>query len=225
MELSSVKLRETLIAAGESRQSSSNTRFVHFIHFGMISHRRVFADGSHISVNHSSSGDLVEIQELMTGQYQLRENLAILPTRVVRVSYLSVRRAFTQNTRFALALGRAMALKCAQVEELSACNALHLLDIRLCRYLLALADRWGHSVLVKQETLAEELGVQRTSTNLVLQNLQDKKLVETSRGTIRILDSERLSQLAQEGTIPRTHIYGRPHPTVGTPIPNSTVSY
>jgi DNA-binding transcriptional MocR family regulator len=77
----------------------------------------------------------------------------------------------------------------AQMMQSSACNALHSIDQRMCRWLLSTHDRANDATIrLTQETLADMLGVQRTTVTAVAKALQDEGLIRTGRGRIEILD-------------------------------------
>ena len=87
----------------------------------------------------------------------------------------------------------------AQMMQSSACNALHSIDQRLCRWLLSTHDRANETTIrLTQETLADMLGVQRTTVTAVAKALQDEGLIRTGRGRIEILDRARLERRACE---------------------------
>src|SRR6185436_14512868 len=67
-----------------------------------------------------------------------------------------------------------------QLMQGTACNALHDLDERCCRWLLQTQDRVGSDeFLLKHEFLAIMLGVQRPTVTLVLGALQRAGLIST----------------------------------------------
>jgi len=77
----------------------------------------------------------------------------------------------------------------AQLHQSAACNAMHTIEARLCRWLLTCEDRVGDETLpLTQEFLAMMLGVQRTSVTTAAQALQRRGLIEYRRGRITILD-------------------------------------
>jgi len=87
----------------------------------------------------------------------------------------------------------------AQMMQSSACNALHSIDQRMCRWLLSPHDRANNATIrLTQETLADMLGVQRTTVTAVAKALQDEGLIRTGRGRIEILDQPRLERRACE---------------------------
>ncbi len=85
----------------------------------------------------------------------------------------------------------------AQVLQSVACNALHSLEPRFCRWLLHVHDRTGGSdVPLTQEVLAEMLGVQRTTVTAVAASLHAKGLIQTGRGRIAVIDRPGIESMA-----------------------------
>ena len=87
----------------------------------------------------------------------------------------------------------------AQTMQSVACNALHSLDARLCRWLLTTHDRVdSDEIALTQEYLAEMLGVQRTTVSGVARVLQERGLISYSRGRMIVLDRAGIEQCACE---------------------------
>src|SRR3954471_18867523 len=71
----------------------------------------------------------------------------------------------------------------AQVSQSVACNGLHRLEQRCCRWLLMTRDRVGSDALpLTQEFLGMMLGSRRASVTEVLRPLQEAGLVRSHRG-------------------------------------------
>ena len=86
-----------------------------------------------------------------------------------------------------------------QIMQGTACNALHGVKQRCCRWLLQTQDRVGSSEFrLKQEFLAIMLGVQRPTVTLVMGTLQDDGLIATKYGRIRVLNRRKLEHAACE---------------------------
>jgi CRP-like cAMP-binding protein len=86
-----------------------------------------------------------------------------------------------------------------QVSFSVACNGLHTIQQRCCRWVLITHDRVGsNTVPLTHEFLAIMLGVRRPSVTEVLHPLQGKGLIQNGRGAIRILDRQGLEALACE---------------------------
>ena len=81
----------------------------------------------------------------------------------------------------------------AQARITAACNALHRVEERFCRWLLQTSVVTNSlTVHLTQEFLSEMLGVRRTSVTEVARKLQEAGAISYSRGVINILDREAL---------------------------------
>jgi CRP-like cAMP-binding protein len=85
------------------------------------------------------------------------------------------------------------------VHQSAACNALHLAEQRLSRWLLMSRDRSDEDRLpLTQEFLAAMLGVRRQSVGQVALDLQRRGLIDYRRGVVVIRDREGLEALSCE---------------------------
>ena len=81
----------------------------------------------------------------------------------------------------------------------AACNALHRIEERMCRWLLMSSDGVGSDeVNLTQEYLAVMLGVRRPGVTEVACKLRAEGLINYSRGFIRIVDRRGMERLACE---------------------------
>lgn len=76
----------------------------------------------------------------------------------------------------------------AQVMQSVACNAFHSIQERAARWLLTAQDRAGDRIELTQDAFAGLLGVQRTTINAVVRNLQEEGLIALRRGAITVTD-------------------------------------
>jgi CRP-like cAMP-binding protein len=96
-------------------------------------------------------------------------------------------------------MGRYAQANLLQIMQCTACNALHNVEQRCCRWLLQTQDRVGaDDFLLKHEFLAIMLGVQRPTVTLVLGSLQRSGLISTKYGRIRVLDRKSLERASCE---------------------------
>ena len=87
----------------------------------------------------------------------------------------------------------------AQMMQSTACNALHGVEQRYCRWLLSAHDRSGaEPIRLTQETLAQMMGVQRTTVTAVARTLQENGVIASGRGRIEILNRAALEKRACE---------------------------
>jgi CRP-like cAMP-binding protein len=86
-----------------------------------------------------------------------------------------------------------------QIMQCTACNALHTVTQRCCRWLLQTRDRVDDDTFVlKQAFLAVMLGVHRPTVTVVLRTLQRQGLIASHYGRIRILKRKRLEAASCE---------------------------
>jgi CRP-like cAMP-binding protein len=81
--------------------------------------------------------------------------------------------------------------------QTAACNTLHTIRQRTCRWLLLVHDRAGkEEFTLPQAILAEMLGVRRQSVSEVATELRRKGLIEYRRGQITIVNRKKLEAAA-----------------------------
>ena len=86
-----------------------------------------------------------------------------------------------------------------QIMQCTACNALHNVTQRACRWLLQTRDRVEDDTFaLKQEFLAVMLGVQRPTVTVVLRALKRDGLISSRYGRIQILHRKRLEAASCE---------------------------
>ncbi|MGF9764729.1 Crp/Fnr family transcriptional regulator [Microvirga sp. 0TCS3.31] len=83
----------------------------------------------------------------------------------------------------------------AQALQSMACNTVHSVEARCCRWILTLHDRTGRDALpLTHEHLSAMLGVQRSTVSLVTGSLQGAGLIRQGRGVITVTDRPGLEQ-------------------------------
>ena len=86
-----------------------------------------------------------------------------------------------------------------QISQSVACNGLHVIVERCCRWLLITHDRMDtDEVTLTHEFLSYMLGVRRSSVTEVLQSLQKQELIRYTQGRITITNRHGLEELACE---------------------------
>lgn len=86
----------------------------------------------------------------------------------------------------------------AQVQQNVACNAVHKIQSRTCKWLLRMHDLAGIDLRLTQEFLAEMMGVRRTSVTEVAVALQEAGMISYARGDIHLEDLDQIERSACE---------------------------
>jgi CRP-like cAMP-binding protein len=103
------------------------------------------------------------------------------------------------NPMFRACVDRYHAFLLVQSQQTAACNLLHPIEARLCRWLSQVRDRVEtNSFDLTQEFVAQMLGVSRPTVNLALSQLKAAKLIHTHRRAIEVTDREGLEASACE---------------------------
>lgn len=122
-----------------------------------------------------------------------------IPGAAFAISTSHLEAAKTGSARFGDLFSRYADALLAQMMQSVACNALHRAEERCARWLLATHDRAGDRIIqLTQESLAEMLGVQRTTLTGVIGELQARGLVRLHRGGVEVLDRPGLERAACE---------------------------
>lgn len=180
-------------------EAGDDISHVHFVQSGIISAVAVMADGR-------------TVETFMVGREGLTTPGAVnLPLRtysrlvgqaagesrridVVKLRALCEERSGLRNMVALYAAGLQ-----DELEQSSACNALHRSTQRLAKWLLRCHDRIdGDTLHLTQEYLASLLGSQRTTVNEAAQGLQKAGAINYARGRISILDRGVLERAACE---------------------------
>jgi CRP-like cAMP-binding protein len=108
---------------------------------------------------------------------------------------------FLESIRRYASLQRLMQLYCEYTMrfalQTAACNTLHTIKQRACRWLLLVQDRAGTAQFsLPQTVLADMLGVRRQSVSEVASWLRQKGLIQYRRGLITIVNRKKLEAAA-----------------------------
>ena len=96
-------------------------------------------------------------------------------------------------------LSRYAVVQGMQVAQTAACNRLHDIKQRLARWLLMTQDRMDSGSLpITHDFIATMLGTDRPTVSLAAGVLQKKKLIEYTRGAVKIVNRKKLEDSACE---------------------------
>jgi CRP-like cAMP-binding protein len=172
--------------------------FVYFVEEGMISVVSVMRDGASIEASTIGNEGLTGWMAVMGIPALVYRHTVQVPGRARRIAVPALARIVRDNG-FRGMVDRFQAAFLTQAMQSVACNGLHTIEQRLCRWLLGTRDRTNSSEFtITHDFLAQMLGVRRASITDVLRPLVDQGLIRATRGRVSILDGDRLATLACE---------------------------
>ena len=172
---------------------------VYFPHNGMLSLLTVMRDGKAIEVATVGREGVVGAMAGL-GLYKSSARVVVqLPLSVTRIAASQFRKIVDNSNSVRNLCLHYNEVLLLQARVTVACNALHPVESRFCRWLLQSADRAeSDTVQLTQEFLAEMLGVRRTSVTEVASQIQKLGAIAYSRGNITIIDRNVLESLSCE---------------------------
>ncbi len=164
-------------------------RYTYFPHDAIVSLVDVMEDGRLAEVAMFGREGLFGLLSAFISREAFGRYVVQIPGGVSRIPLDHMHAAIQASPnlqRLVLAYNEALL---AQAYHTVACNAVHPVEVRCCRWILSTHDRLDVDALpLTHEFLAEMLGVQRSTVSTVLRGLQTSGLIEQSRGGIAVVD-------------------------------------
>jgi CRP-like cAMP-binding protein len=180
-------------------EAGDEVDYVYFPHYGMLSLLAVLKDGKAIETATVGREGVVGAMAGLGLYRSLVRVVVQLPIGVTTISATQFRRATAGSDAIHDLCVQYNEILLSQARVTAACNAMHVIEARFCRWLLQSADRAGTSTVnLTQEFLAEMLGVRRTSVTEVASKIQSTGAINYSRGVINILDRPALEKISCE---------------------------
>ena len=172
---------------------------VYFPHAGMISLTAVMQTGEAVeTATVGREGGVGVLAGLGVRRAQERAIVQI-PGTASRISVSQYHAAVQRSSALRDLVADYAGLLMSCFQQATACNALHDLESRLCRWLLQAHDRAdGSRLVLTQEFLAQMLGVRRTSVTMIARMLQNAGMIHYRRGVIEIANRQALEQASCE---------------------------
>ena len=183
----------TLRARELLHEAQDDIQQIYFPHSGMISIFAVVDDGEAIETAAVGGEGAVGAVAALGLRRASGRAVVQIAGSAARISASQLHRGSQNSDRIRDMILRSHEALLAQAQQTAACGTLHDVEARLARWLLQAQDRADErTIQLIQESLAQVLGVRRTTINLVVRTMQDAGLVRYRRNQIEILDRKGL---------------------------------
>jgi CRP-like cAMP-binding protein len=188
-----MKLGTVLRAPGEP------TRDIYFPTSGLVSLLILMQTGQAIETGVIGREGMVGAEIASEGFQSFGQVLVQIPGSAVRIGAAAFEKVLETSKELRSLVNWYHSIVLLQAQQSAACHAFHVVESRLCRWLLQASDvTESNTVNLTQEFLSHMLGVQRTSVTLTAHALQRSGLIRYSRGKIEILNRPAMEDCACE---------------------------
>jgi CRP-like cAMP-binding protein len=157
------------------------------------------SDGLSVEVGTVGCEGMVGLPVFLGGDTTSTRAIAQIPGAAKRLDAESFKREAGAPGAFRELMLRYSHAFLIQVAQTAACNGVHLVRERCARWLLMTHDRVrGDSFPLTPDFLALMLGVRRAGVSVAMHALQDAGLIRYGRGSVEIVDRERLEKSSCE---------------------------
>jgi CRP-like cAMP-binding protein len=195
-------------------ETGETIHHAYFPHDCIVSLVTVLEDGDTVETAMFGREGVLGFSSALVTRQSFGRYVVQLPGMASRIPVARLGEAFDTSPAVRGLLLRFTEALLAQTFQTVACNAVHTVEARCCRWILSTRDRVsGDALPLTHEFLAEMLGVQRSTVSLVTKAFHSAGLISQGRGVIMITDRPGLEEVACEcyGTIRRSFERLLPH--------------
>jgi CRP-like cAMP-binding protein len=177
----------------------SEISYLYFVESGLVTLAKPMRDGRSAEIGAIGREGIVTPTGVFGGNRTVMDFRVQIPGTVLRIRRSDFRERLARDDEFSEIIERYVATVMNQLTQTAACNMLHTIEERCCRWLLiahesALTDTFP----LTHELLATMLGVRRAGVQAAAATLQRRGLIRYLRGSVTIVDSSGLKAAACE---------------------------
>lgn len=176
-----------------------NQRVVHmyFVDRGLVSLVKTMRDGRVMEVGTIGIEGVTDVHAVFGTDDRFLEAVVQIPGVALRIRTNALKSAMRESQALRELMQGYLRLSLRQCAQLAACNCLHPVNARCCRWLLfahdsALSDTFP----LTHESLAMMLGVRRGGVTVALKSLTNARLIRQDYGVVTVVDRGGLERAA-----------------------------
>jgi CRP-like cAMP-binding protein len=175
---------------------------IHYVYFpttAMLSLLSALDNGSIVEIAPIGSEGMLGVRSLLGSDKSDSTAAVQIAGECLRVRADILANEFERHGELHRQLLRYLRYMVTLISQSVACNRVHLLQQRFCRWLLALYGRvLSNEFPMTHETISQRLGTPRSEVSVNAKVLQDRGLIRYHRGKMTITDAQGLEPLACE---------------------------
>ena len=173
--------------------------YMHFVNRGLISFVKTMLDGRSVEIGVVGIEGISNPYALFGINKAVLETMVQIPGTTFRIRRDKLMDIIAQDDALEEAFEKYVHFSVAAIAQTAACNRLHYLEERCCRWLLIAHDSARSDTFpLTHEFLAMMLGVQRAGVSITASALQKAGLIQYRHGQITIINRSGLEDAACE---------------------------
>jgi CRP-like cAMP-binding protein len=198
-ELATLRAQATeveLVVNSTLHEAGGPLDYVYFPHDVLVSLLVVTPNGSVVEAGFVGSEGAVGTISTLPARTSFTRSIVITNGTALRVPFEQFERMMDQSKPFRRLITQNNDRIAERGQQIAACNLLHQLENRLCRWLLQVVDNSDDAnIIITQDNLAQMLGVNRARLNEALKSLQAlNAIAQTQRGVLTIIDADLIAE-------------------------------
>jgi CRP-like cAMP-binding protein len=174
-------------------------RDIHFINRGVVSLIKRMKDGRAVEIGARGIEGCTAVSTLLGIDLPLFESVVQVPGNALAIRKPVLQGYFNKSQALRNIVTAYAHASAAQIAQTAACNRLHVLKQRCCRWLLFAHDAARSDTFsITQEFLGMMLGVHRPGVSVAFGKLQKAGMLKYKRGQVTITDRRRLEEASCE---------------------------
>lgn len=185
-----------LVVNSTLHEAGGTVDYIYFPHDSLVSLLVVMPNGSVVEAGFVGPEGAVGTISSLPARTSFTRSIVITSGTALRLSFEQFERMMDQSKTFRHLITQNNNRIAERGQQIAACNLLHQLEARLCRWLLQVVDNSDNpSIVITQDNLAQMLGVNRARLNEALKSLQSlDAITQTKRGVVTIINADLIAE-------------------------------
>jgi CRP-like cAMP-binding protein len=183
---------------------------VYFVNRGIVSVVKTMGDGRSVEIGAVGIEGMTSALTLLGFNRTILEFVVQIPGSALRMSRNAAIQTMQEDNAFRRIIQDQARFALGQIAQTAACNRLHHLEERCCRWLLIAHDSaLSNNFPLTHEFLAMMLGSQRSGVSITLSTLKKSGLIDHKRGNITVRNRAALDARDPLRQGPNGHSFAR----------------